>query len=127
MTSGGSFIKDNDDNKKIQGGTNNTNIGNIGDNLKFTEVLSTIANINLNVTTTAVEAKVGALPVVGRKLLVITNLGPQTIYYGDAAVTASNGQVLVKNQTVSIPCTESLSVFLRAANGTQDVRVAEYT
>ena len=115
-----------EDDKYIKGGTDDTLVGNIGPNLRYVEVLETVTATNLAVTTTAVEAKVGASPLTDRKLLVVTNLGPQTVYYGTASVTAAAGQPLFKNQTLSLPCTAGLSLFLRAANGTQDIRVAEF-
>jgi hypothetical protein len=117
----------NEDDKYIKGGTDDTLIGNIGPNLRFTETLEQLEHINLSVSSaSAVQAKVGASPLADRKLLVITNLGNKTVFYGGSGVTSSNGQVLLKTQTVSIPCSEAVLVFLIAERGTQDVRVAEY-
>lgn len=113
--------------KRIIGNTDDTLVGNIGPNLRFTETLEQLTHTNLSVTSaSAIQAKVGASPLPARKLLVITNLGNKTVFYGGAGVSAVNGQVLQRTQTVSLPCSEAVLVFLISESGTQDVRVAEY-
>jgi hypothetical protein len=69
------------------------------------------------VSTTQVEAKVGASRLVGREGLTITNKGPNPVYYGPSGVTSTTGDVLLKNQFVSLPFGEAVAVFMICAAG----------
>ena len=71
----------------------------------------------VSVSTTQVEAKVGANRLVGREALTLTNKGPNRVYYGPTGVTSATGDYLEKNQFLSIPLGESLALFLICATG----------
>lgn len=80
----------------------------------------------ITVTTTAIEAKVGASNLANRKNLTLYNNGGATIYFGYAnTVTTSTGTPLFKEQTVSFAIGPNLSVWLIASGGSRDVRVTE--
>ena len=126
-TGGGGFIKDNDDNKKIQGGTDSTIIGNTGDQLHVSDRANGSGVFgSISVGVTAVEAKVGGSPLANRKMLILYNAGSQSVFYGTAnTVTTANGLELFKNQTVYLPWGPARTAWLIAPSGTQDIRVME--
>ena len=78
----------------------------------------------LSVTTTAVEAKVGASRLAGRQILSIHNNGPGTVYIGPSGVTSATGRPLAKDQSIDIPA-GNVAIFLVANSGTQSVIVQE--
>ena len=81
---------------------------------------------SISVSTTQVEAKVGANRLAGRENLRVFNNSNTTIYFGPSGVTASTGEPVFKNQWVNIPAGASLAVFLITASGTaSDVRIQE--
>ena len=69
------------------------------------------------VSTTQIEAKVGGAPLDKRQGITITNKGPNTLYYGPTGVTAATGDPLVKNQFVSIPAGDCISIFMICDTG----------
>ncbi len=69
----------------------------------------------VNVTSSAVEAKVGANRLEGRELLTITNKGSKTVYYGPAGVTSTTGDPLYKDQFVSLPFGDNIAVYVVCA------------
>lgn len=71
----------------------------------------------VSVTSTAVEAKVGASRLTGREAITITNKGSKTVYYGPSGVTATTGDVLYKDQFVSLPFGAGVGVFVVCASG----------
>jgi hypothetical protein len=71
----------------------------------------------VSVSSTAVEAKVGANRLTGREGITLTNSGPNTVYYGPSGVTSATGDVLYKNQFVSLPFGETIGVFVVCATG----------
>jgi hypothetical protein len=80
----------------------------------------------ISVSTTAVEAKVGASPLAARESLLIYNPGPRTIYYGPAGVTTSTGFPLAVGQTLQLAVGSTVSVFLVTTSGDSiSVRVQE--
>jgi hypothetical protein len=80
---------------------------------------------SISVSTTQVEAKVGASRVATRETLRIFNNSSTTIYFGPAGVTSSTGEPIFKNQWVNIPIGD-IAVFLITASGTAaDVRIQE--
>jgi hypothetical protein len=84
-------------------------------------------NTKITVTTTAVEAKVGATRNPSRQLMILYNKGNGVVYYGPTGVTASGpneGLQLAANQEVSIPIGD-VAIFLIRANGSSDVIVQE--
>lgn len=81
----------------------------------------------LSVTTSQVEAKVGASRLEGRENLRIYNNSAITVYYGPTGVTASTGEPIYRHQSVNIPVGEAIGVFLITASGTaSDVRIQEW-
>ncbi len=75
------------------------------------------ASGSVSVGVTQIEAKVGVNRLAGREGLTITNKGPNPVYYGPTGVTSTTGDVLLKNQFVSLPFGESVAVFLICAAG----------
>ena len=69
----------------------------------------------VSVTNVAIEAKVGANRLANREGITITNNGPNTVYYGPSGVTTSTGDLLYKNQFVTLPLGENIGVFLICA------------
>ena len=93
-------------------------IGGIGFNPDRSDVNNTdYQTASVAVTTSQVEAKVGGAPLDSRQLLTITNKGTNTLYYGPTGVTSSTGDLLFKNQSVSIPIGPDLSIFMICASG----------
>lgn len=78
----------------------------------------------LSVTTSAIEAKVGANRLTGRQILSIYNAGPGTIYVGPSGVTSSTGRPIFRDQSIDMPA-GNVAVFLIAGTGTQSVIVQE--
>lgn len=80
----------------------------------------------ISVGTTAIAARVGASNLANRKSLSITNMGPQTIYWGyTAAVTVATGTPIVKAQQAFFTCGPNTTIFLIAASAGNDVRITE--
>lgn len=69
------------------------------------------------VTSVAVEAKVGASRLSGREVITITNKGNKTVYYGPSGVTSTSGDILYKDQFVSLPFGDSIGVFIICGAG----------
>lgn len=62
-------------------------------------------------------------PLLGRKILLLQNLGNKEVYIGfDASVTSSNGIQLAKHSSIELPFGDNLDVFMISASGTSDVR-----
>jgi hypothetical protein len=79
----------------------------------------------ISVSTTQVEAKVGATRFALRENLRIFNNSTTTIYFGPSGVSSTTGEPLLKNQWVNIPIGD-IAVFLITASGTAaDVRIQE--
>lgn len=79
----------------------------------------------VSVSTTAVELKVGASPLIGRDYIIIQPKA-NGVYIGyNSSVTVSNGIQLFKDQIISIEVGEGISVYAIADSGTIDVRVQE--
>lgn len=99
--------------------------------ISFDPELSDVVNQSyvsgsISVSTSAVEAKVGASRLTGRETLRIYNNSNTTIYFGPSGVTASTGEPIFKNQWVNIPIGDQLAVFLITASGTaSDIRIQE--
>lgn len=69
------------------------------------------------VSTTQVEAKVGANRLVGREGVTLTNKGQDRVYYGPNGVTVTSGDYLEKNQFASLPFGENIAVYLICDTG----------
>jgi len=84
---------------------------------------------NLNVSTTAVELKVGASPDESRQVLRIYNKGDETIYLGpENTVTSSGanqGEPLFKDQWIQFTIPPFLTVYAITDSGTSTVLVQE--
>lgn len=115
---------DDNNDTKIIGATDSTEIGNVGDQLKSDDVARTDAVYGvLSVGTSPVELKVGASALSNRKYVVIR---PQdnNVYMGfDSSVTSSNGIRLFKNEFMMLPI--GTSVYLVASSGSRDVSIGE--
>ena len=80
----------------------------------------------VSVSTTAVEAKVGATPLTARESLLVYNPGPRIIYYGPVGVTTGTGFPLAVGQTLQLSVGDTVSVFLITTSGsTVDARIQE--
>jgi len=80
---------------------------------------------NMNVTTTAVEVKVGASPLEERKILTVQPIDGD-IYFGyDSSVTASTGTKIFQGQFFPFEAEASLSIYVIAGSGTVDTRITE--
>lgn len=71
----------------------------------------------VSVTSTAVEAKVGANRLTGREAITVLNKGPNRVYFGPSGVTTTTGSILEKNQYLSMPLGDSIALFLICASG----------
>lgn len=69
------------------------------------------------VTSTAVEAKAGAAKLSKREGITITNKGPSKVYYGPLGVTDVTGDVLYKDQFVSLPLGDQIAIYVVCSTG----------
>lgn len=82
-------------------------------------------NVNITVGITAVEVRVGANKLAGRKSILIQPLA-NTVYLGFSnAVTVTNGIRLSSGMIFILPIGESTAVWLIANGADKDVRIAE--
>lgn len=81
---------------------------------------------SLSVTSTPVEAKVGAQRLSGRELLYIEHRGGGDVYYGPSGVTDATGAKLAKNQFTFLPVGSGIPVFLVTKSGNATVIVQEF-
>lgn len=80
----------------------------------------------ISVTTSQIEAKVGASRLTGREVLRIFNNSSTTIYFGPSGLTSSTGEPLYKQQWVELKVKDTLGIYLLTASGTaSDVRIQE--
>jgi hypothetical protein len=77
------------------------------------------------VTTTPIEAKVGASPLPGRQLLIIQPKANNVFLGYSDTFTTAQGIELFKDQLVSISVGPSVHVWLRTSSGSVNVRVQE--
>jgi hypothetical protein len=95
-------------------------------NGEFDDVLSDgYVTGTVTATTTEVEAKVGASPLSGREVITLHNKGSAEIFYGPTGVTSTTGTPLKKNQFVSLPLGDAISLFVITDSGTATVIVQE--
>jgi hypothetical protein len=78
----------------------------------------------ITVSTTVVEAKVGATRLSTRQYLSIHNTGPGTIYLGTNTVTSSTGRPILRDQSIDLPI-GNLGVYLVSGQGNNTVIVQE--
>jgi hypothetical protein len=87
-----------------------------------TKQLTTSVFGAITVSTSAVEAKVGASKLTGRRLIIVTPTTGKLFFGTSNAVTTANGTPLANNQTLYA---ELPSVWLIAASGSVNVRIVE--
>lgn len=80
---------------------------------------------DLDVSTSAVELKVGASVASYRQAVLIQPVDGEVYYGFDSSVTTSTGFKVFKNQTLFLGVGKDVDVYLIAASGTVDVRIAE--
>lgn len=120
----------NDGSPRIEGATDGTEIGNVGDRLKTDSadlLNSSGVEGNITVGTSAVAARVGGANLTSRKLLTIhNNAFLTTIYWGyTSGVTTSTGTPLAPGQFLALSAGPSTTVFLIAGSAGNNVRVTE--
>lgn len=81
----------------------------------------------VTVTTTQVQAKVGASNLTNRKMLYIENSTGTQIFYGPSGVTTVNGARLANNQAVFLAVGDAISVFLIKASGSGTAIIQEFS
>jgi hypothetical protein len=91
------------------------------------EVVGDFSQGVVTVTSSQIEAKVGASKRAGRQMLRVYNKSNATIYFGPTGVTTTTGEPIYKDQWVNIPANDSCAVFLIAASGSNDVIVSEWS
>lgn len=79
----------------------------------------------ISVSTTAIEAKVGASRLVNRKMIYITPTTGAVWFGSDSSVTILTGTKIFKDQTYPLPFTDNIPVFLISAIVAVDVRIME--
>lgn len=80
----------------------------------------------LTVGTTAVEVKVGASPLTGRKVVTLYNNSNQTIYWGfNNTVTTSTGSPIEKTEFIVWDVGDSLSIWVIAGTADNNTRITE--
>lgn len=79
----------------------------------------------VTVGTSEVEAKAGTSVLDGRNFIMIQNKSSNTVYYGPTGLTVSNGIPIKKNQFVSFPVSDNISVYLISGSVGNDVIVQE--
>ncbi len=85
---------------------------------------SDLSQLGFTVTTSATKFPVGDAAV-GRVGLLVFNNSTQLMFYGNSAVSTSNGMVLVQDQGFFIKASEDVNIFFVVASGTADLRVTE--
>ena len=90
------------------------------------EVVGSLVQGLVAVTSSQIEAKVGASRQSGRQMLRIYNGSNAIVYFGPTGVTTSTGEPIEKKQWVNIPASDTLALFLIAASGTNNVIVSEW-
>lgn len=80
---------------------------------------------SISVSTTAVEVKVGANRHIGREVVTIQPIDGDVYLGYSSSVTTSNGTLLRKEIIFPLEATDQAEIWLIAASGTVDVRIAE--
>lgn len=79
----------------------------------------------LNVTTTAVEVKVGASVHTDRKVITIQPIDGEVYFGYDSSVTSSTGTKIFRGQVYPLEVGELLPVWIVSASGTVNTRITE--
>jgi len=80
---------------------------------------------SITVTTTAIEAKVGANRLIGRESLMVYNKGTKKIFAGPSGVTSLTGVVIEVEEVATFSFGENIGVFLITDSGSSTVVVQE--
>lgn len=102
-------------------------VSGVGPSLKVVDAIDSGNGVqgSISVGTSAVEAKVGATRLSGRRFLSIQPQD-QNIYWGfTSSVTTSTGTLLFKNGTAYFEITDEQAVYLIADSGGKSARVTE--
>jgi hypothetical protein len=101
--------------------------GNLFVNIKAGNVPNTAGvNSAITVGTSAIEAKVGSVPLTNRISLTAFHNGNGKLYWGyNNSVTTTNGTQIFKNTTVSWDIGPNVHVWLISDTASQDVRITE--
>lgn len=91
------------------------------------EIVGSYEQTVVTVGTTEVEAKVGSGRKAGRQMLRLFNKSNSIVYFGPTGVTTSTGEPLLKNQSLTIPASDTLALFLIAGSAGNDVIVSEWS
>lgn len=81
----------------------------------------------INVSTTATPARVGASNLANRKMLLIHNTASVPVFFGTSAVTTTNGVSIFPNQTFTINVGPTLTPHLIVDAGSHNIVVAEFS
>ena len=93
---------------------------------EYSDVLNdAYASIAISVSTTQIEAKVGAQTMSKRETLLIANKGPDVVYFGPSGVTPATGMPLPCGKAVKLNFGDCNPVFLITETGTSTVIVQE--
>lgn len=90
-----------------------------------TALVASGASAIIATSTTAVEVKSGATTLSGRKGVYIMANNSNNYLGFDASMTAAQGILLFKDQTIYIEAKETASIYLRRASGTGTVTIWE--
>lgn len=112
-------LEDQDD--YLKGATDDTLIGNYGDNLKNVDVPSSGTDIVISATTTAVEAKVGASVKSDRRYVYLYAVD-NNITWG---FNTSCNFPLSRGGFISLAADANCTVYVRSTSGTNNVVVGE--
>lgn len=113
-------------NVTIDGGTDDTPIGNRGSQLS-TDDTANVTGVygSLTVGTSAVLLKVGGSALDNRKYVTMQTKA-DAVYWGyDSSVTTSTGTQIFKDQLVVLPVGPSVTIYLIANGSGRDVRIGE--
>lgn len=80
---------------------------------------------SLSVSTSAVEAKVGASRLEERQVVTIQPIDGDVYFGYSSGVTSSTGTKIYQGQVYPVEATDKLAVYVIAASGTVDTRITE--
>ncbi len=95
--------------------------------------ISSFANVTFidavkTITTVEQLAAVGGSNLANRKSVVISNLGPQTVYYGSTGVLGGSGPriAIEKDELIELEVGDNIMVYLITSTSTADVTIQEF-
>jgi hypothetical protein len=82
--------------------------------------------LSSSVSMTAVAAKIPATPLAGRRVLIIQNVGSETVYIGASTVTSAQGFDIAAGDSLTLLVMNTLDVYgICAAAKTSTVKALE--